>query len=814
MNDLDWDRLARFLGIADLNSRVPEGARMRFELGSLPQQQGALAMVLAAAALIGLAFWLYKREGQAALWKKLTLASLRTLTIGLAFLVILEPRLAVDKEQTERANTIVLWDESLSMSLADRYLDEIRRKSVERAAGIDSGVSVLSRQDLAWKIVERAKLLPRLEEKNQVRLYAFADEAHLLAAEKLTLAEIKPKGPATDLAGAVRRALEEQGGRTVAAVVAITDGRTNKGEGPKAVAAELKDRGIPFYAIGVGDPTPPKNLELHELICVERAYKNDPVSIDARVNHHGYVGEKVEVEFWIAPADDPSRQTKLETKEVELEGEEITKSAKIMWKPTELGRFVITAKIPARDEELIKEDNQRSVPVAVIDEEMKVLVIAGSPTYEYRHLMNMLTREKSTRLSTFLQSADEGFVQIGKLEGIPRTKEQLKDYDVVCLMDPNPSGFDRELMENLKDFVEHLGGGLLFVAGEKYTTSFFRQDDLRSVLDLIPVVPDLDRAETDGKGPWTEQWPYKLTDEAEESAITRLDQDLGRSRQIWQKVPGSFWHYPITREKPGAAVLVRQADERSVGKEPPLVITHFFGPGRTMFDATDETWRWRAVAPKAYDRFWIQALRYLVEGKLLGGARRVELLSDKNEYSLGEPVRIRAKAKDQRLKPLEVPALVVQGKTQEGETFNVVLHAMEGRPGAYESMYLPEARGTFELSLRLPDFNADEKPATISFVVRLPDREFATPQLDEATLNEIAEATGGALVLLDAPAKIADPKKPPVTVQTLPDRIPDRTETLIVTGQPIPLWDNRTTLILAVTLLGIEWFFRKRLRMV
>jgi hypothetical protein len=53
-----------------------------------------------------------------------------------------------------------------------------------------------------------------------------------------------------------------------------------------------------------------------------------------------------------------------------------------------------------------------------------------------------------------------------------------------------------------------------------------------------------------------------------------------------------------------------------------------------------------------------------------------------------------------------------------------------------------------------------------------------------------------------------------VTLQNLPDKIPDRTETLVVSGQPVPLWDNRSTVILAVTLLGIEWFFRKRLRMI
>jgi uncharacterized membrane protein len=822
LNEHDWEQLAKVLGIADLTTRVPEGAKLRFELGSMPQNQAALMTLLAAAALVGLVFYVYKREGQAALWKKLALAGIRAVVIGLVFLVLLEPRLAVDVEQTDHANTIVLWDESLSMSLPDRYLDEVRRKAVAEAAGLNpnasasvtSGVTTLSRQEIAWKIVERAKLLPRLEEKNRVKVYAFGDDARVLAPEKITLADLKPKGPATDLARAVRRALDEQAGRSVAAFVAITDGRANKGEGPKAVAAELKERGIPFYAIGIGDPTAPKNLELAELICNERAYKNDPLLIEGRVRHRGYEGEKVDVEFYWAPADAPQKAEKIRTETVELHADGTAEKVTFTYLPKEVGRYVVTLKVPPRDEELIKEDNQRSAPVAVIDDETRVLLIAGSPSYEYRHLKNLLMRDKTIQIKCYLQSADETFPQetntANRLDSIPRAKEAINAFDVICLIDPNPAGFDREIMESIVNFVEKQGGGLLYVAGEKYTTSFFRTDDLRPMLDLIPVVPDLDRSDTEGHGPWTEAWPYKLTDEAEDSAITRLDQSLQRSKAIWPKLPGAFWHYPVSREKPGAAVLVRHADQRSSGREPPLIVTHFYGPGRTLFNATDETWRWRAVAPKAYDRFWVQALRFLVEGKLQGGARRVELVVDKNEYSLGEPVRIRARAKDSRAKPLELKELTVQARTQDGDVTSIPIKLTEGRPGHYEGTYLPEGRGTIDLSLRLPDFTADEKAATVPITVRLPDLEFANPRLDEELLNEIVLQTGGALV-----AFVPEKEKPQlVTVQNLPDKIPSGSVTLLKAGTPVPLWDNRATLILAVGLLGLEWFLRKRLRMV
>jgi hypothetical protein len=816
---VNLDELARLLGIADLTSRVPEGAHLRFEFGSLPQQQQAPIFALGAVALLGYGYWLYTKEGNAAKWKKIALGTLRALVVILVFCVLLEPRLAVDIERTLEAHTIVLWDESLSMSLKDRYLDEQRHRAVLEAAGITSGTDAgdlgeKQRQDIAWRIVSRARLLPRLEEKNRVKVYAFGDDARAVSTEKLSAVELKPKSPATDLARAVRRALEEEGGRTVAAVIAITDGRANKGEGPKAVALELKDRGIPFYAIGIGDPTPPKNLELAELVVKERVYKNDPVEVDVGVRHHGYAGERVPVEVLIAPADAPDRTEALTPQEVELKEDGKTVRASFSHAFKDVGSYVVTARVPVREEELVKDDNARSAPVSVIDDQSKVLVVAGSPTFEYRFLKNMLIRDKTIQLQCYLQSADEGYPQDSstdkRLDAIPRAKEDLQQFDCICLIDPNHAGFDREIAENLQWFVGKYGGGLLFVAGEKYTTEFLRAEDMRPLVDMLPVVPDLDQADAQGRGPFTESAPFAATEEAEDNAIARLDSNLDRSKEIWPKLPGAFWHYPVVREKPGAAVLVRLADARATGREPPLVSAHFYGPGRTLFNATDETWRWRAVAPRAYERFWIQSLRYLVEGRLLGGARRATITVDKNEYMLGEAVKIRAHAKDPRLKELETPTLPVQLKTGDGELLNVTLKLVEGRPGTYEGVTMPEKRGAFELTLRLPDLMPDEKPATASFTVRLPDLEFSDPRLDEGLLSEIAQATNGALVELRP-----NPAHPDaVTVANLPDKIPDRTETLTVAGQPVALWDNRAVLIAAVTLLSLEWLFRKRCRMV
>jgi len=58
-------------------------------------------------------------------------------------------------------------------------------------------------------------------------------------------------------------------------------------------------------------------------------------------------------------------------------------------------------------------------------------------------------------------------------------------------------------------------------------------------------------------------------------------------------------------------VLLRHSNPEAEGHDglEPILITHFFGPGRTLFMASDETYHWRSVAAKQFSRFWLQAVQ-------------------------------------------------------------------------------------------------------------------------------------------------------------------------------------------------------------
>ena len=110
----------------------------------------------------------------------------------------------------------------------------------------------------------------------------------------------------------------------------------------------------------------------------------------------------------------------------------------------------------------------------ILDDQMRVLVIAGSPTYDYRFLTRMLERDATVDVSTWLQSADVGAVRDGDtiITELPTRQEELFQYDAILLIDPDPENSIRS-GSLVATFVTDHGGGLLYARGTS-TPAFFR----------------------------------------------------------------------------------------------------------------------------------------------------------------------------------------------------------------------------------------------------------------------------------------------------------------------------------------------------
>ena len=376
----------------------------------------------------------------------------------------------------------------------------------------------------------------------------------------------------------------------------------------------------------------------------------------------------------------------------------------------------------------------------------------------------------------------------------------------MLLFDPNPQEFDKAWIDLMKQFVGEHSGGLLFMAGPKHSGRLLTSPRTSEFGKVLPVsFGDVGALEVAALLSTNQRsWPVKVVPANADNPVMRFYPERDETLRRWETLPGIFWSFPSKDAKPTAQVLVEHSDPtlRSVEGSRPLMVAGRYGSGHTLYLGFNGTWRWRKAGRQAefFDKFWIQAIRYLVEGRSLEGRRRGYVETDRDRYEVGQRITITARLQDSSYNPLVAPKVdaVVQAAGESPE--NVPLLAIANQPGAFEATLTARKTGVHSVRIGLPSSDATSGLVESSFSIDLPSVETNQVWLNRPLLMELASLSGGKYFEVNELAQ-------------LPAAVPDRTETVESRSQPRPVWDVRGMLIGLVGLLCIEWLVRKRFKL-
>jgi len=798
------------------------------EFRNVPEGWPALLGILLLIALGAAVIWMYRREGRigATMRRRMFMAGLRCAVIACLAAMFLEPvRVRIIRQWID-SYTLVLVDDSSSMDLADRYRDPDRKQRVSTALA-RSDVDTARRFDVARTVLQRddRRMLRDLAENNRIKLYRFSSEPELIGtvrAERERTAQPAESetsdatpapvsdialpesatGSTTNVARAVRRAIESVGSAPVAGVVVLSDGGFNMGDSADEVARFARDRRIPIHVLGIGDPAPPRNVRITDVHAPENAFRQDPFAVTAHLSAQGMDGQTVRVQLRESDGLGGAGSV-VDQADVTVQPGGGMEPVVFERRKESAGRYVYSVEVPVGQDETVADDNVRQTTVTVIDARTRVLLVSGTPSWTYRYLTRLFVRDETVDLSTWLQSADITAVRDGDIiiDHLPRQPEEIFDYDVIIMLDPNPAEFDAEWCHHIDTWVTEHGGGLVFGAARTYSPDFLRQETFASLIDLLPVVldPESDIILNRVGHYQLQSSPIEIPDTAYGHPVLRLADDPASTRLKWRDAAEVYWHFPVLREKPVATVLMRHGHPRMQNAHGGHVLAavQFVGAGRTAFLGFDGTWRWRQYGEEYFNRFWVQLTRYVAEGKLLGGARRGMLLTESDQYALGEAVTVSARLFNSRYEPIE-RGEVTAFYNVDNHRGDFRLRALGDRPGWFEGRFVPDRTGNYRLSMTIPDPAANE-PIELFREIRVsrPNIEVLKPQMDRAQLTTLAQDSfGGAYYEIDEWDQIAA-------------TIPDLHEEIPIRSRPRSLWDNRFVLGLLIGLLGLEWALRK-----
>jgi len=826
------------------NDPLPPGESLRFEFLAVPEGGLGFALLVALlAAVVGI-FLIYRRDAHRLRpGFRLVLATLRLLALITVVTILLEPSLVRVRRVVRPGEIILLTDISQSMGHKDSYRRSEAWADAWHKLGIEDP-STLPRLDLAKAVLKQKGLIPTLAKKNRLRAYVFGSSirpapergsdgdsgqpgtgkktgSNSAGANKadpnaplvdlppppdLDFAKILATEGSTNLTASIRQAIEASRKANIPAVILVTDGRKNAGGSLEEVGAYLKRRGVNnVFVLPIGDPAESWKMEVRDIQAAERVFKGDPVKVSAVIQSQGFGDTTVPVVLKeILPGGKDVRQ--LAQVNVEVGGDTPTAIAK--FPPVEFDREggrVLQVEIQPPDTPFDEQRHVKRHKIDVLGEKLRVLLVAGGPSHEFRILRNQLIRDKLVDVACWMQSADPDFPQEGNtsLKDWPKTAQDIDKFDVVIMIDPSAGGKlmvapppPPEFVTNLSKAIRQRGVGLWWVMGEKFSLGAISPGSaLQQLVDLLPVVIDVPTAEKMlGIGvAQTTEWRYALTPEGQRHRVCRLFPDPVVNATLWSKLPGYRFAMPVLRVKPAAQVLIRHASPERMtadGKPWPILALQFLGAGRVLYTGTDELHRWFGIGEKWYETFWNKGLRWLYEGKLAGGTSRFRLGVSAEQITLGEDVEVYLRALDERFEPLSAETVTVRVNGPSGSSNTIVLDAVERFPGRFKGRFRPSLLGSWQLSV-------DTEGKSVPVVVEVGRAELESEgPMDLAGLQRFAEVTGGEVLY---PNQLVE------RAAAIPSR--SQTEVFLI---PRPLWDSWFTLALFLFFVTLEWVLRKR----
>ncbi len=709
------------------------------------------AAVLWTAVILSLALIMAAWRGYRGSKYVIRLTLLRSIALGMALFILFQPTLRLRKIASVASDIAVIVDDSASMALRDE-------------AGTRNAHAQKARSQLQKDIeqeTQRFRFRPR-------NLHAELS-AHANSEE--------PSAQESPIVVAIEQTIEALGSNHLAGIVVISDGADTdlQGHTPAQLETKIKSLAahkIPINVVPIGSSAF-QDDSIESITAGDFAFVQNTFPMRAAIRSTGF--PKGPITVTLRKGNTPIANAQA------TPGADGSAEVTFSVKAETLGESIYTLEISRREGDAIPENNQQHHIVRVLRDKIRVLHVAGRPSWDERFLRQYFQENPNVDVISFFilrtNSDNTGPQEDLSLIPFPVNElftSKLSSFDVIVFQnfDFRPYRMEQYL-DNIRQAVEN-GLGFVMIGGDQsFTDGGYRGTP---IVDILPVELGENAHYVLGDihpvlGPSAQNHPIAMP-----SDLATLPPWTGHNTIINSNIHGS--------------VLL----QTSQGE--PLIVTGEPKKGRSLAIATDSLWRWRfrrpaEAAEMSYRRFWHDAMQWLVKDPAHAHLR---IHVPVNRVQQGDPVDVEVSVFNTSYKPEIDAPVTMRLETAEGE--QIQEHSQRtGKDGILRMPFNGVPAGVYVIKASRQG-STDVAEAAVIITNTNREHQAAAPRPD--ILKAIAEATGGAILTISdaqlSSLKLRDPKLVDVEKEKM-----------------ISLWDTWPVLVLFFAALVAEWLMRRRL---
>jgi uncharacterized membrane protein len=590
----------------------------------------------------------------------------------------------------------------------------------------------------------------------------------------------------SDLSAALR-SLSAAPGERPKALVVISDGRlTSPSEavtdaGLQELAARL---GVPIHTLHVADTAPP-DASIRKVATTGAAVAHQKLALQLTVGCSGtLVCDELPITVEELLHGEPPAPLASGTAKVR----DGVATVELPFTLDRAGRRLVRVRLDVPEGDRVPENNQRLLTFDVTRERVRLLHVAGRPTYDVRALRMWLKADESIDLIAFFilrTSSDNMQADDSELALIPFPvdelfTEHLPSFDAVILQDID--AVEYKLERHLPALARYVraGGGLIMVGGPSaFIGGGYAGSPLAEVLPVtLPdrgATPPLDMA----------SFEPRVTQAGRAAPALRGVREL-----LGESLPQMLGSNTLGPLRTGAISLWEHPDRRAGKEAMPMLALGDSGDGRAIALGVDGThllqWSEQGErgAGRAYGALWEGLVGWLMRDPRYESAR-LELT---HECRAGAPAALNITRLPGAAVDVKV-SLERLGETAASPPRPMALR-MEGDVETATLQLGVLSEGGYTATVHI----GSSPPSRFDFACESGGPAFADSRPDVALLERISKESGG--VSLRA-ADASNLKAPP----------PTHVESQRVVAALLPAW---VWALLAASGIGAHWYARRR----